>query len=72
MCDKSKWTSYNLIKLFIKDIQDSFCKNEIKSIELEYINGEVLTKDLEDKINRSPKLARKVLDYDTRFIEKEL
>lgn len=48
--------------IFTKEIWGSLSKNEIKAIELAYINGKVTTKDLEDKINRSSKIARKVLN----------
>lgn len=48
--------------LFTKDLWDSLSKHEIKAIELAYINGKVTTKDLQEKIERSPKIARKVLD----------
>lgn len=47
---------------FTKELWDSLSKHEIKAIELSYINGKVTTKDLEDKIERSSKIARKILN----------
>ncbi|MBB6632418.1 hypothetical protein [Clostridium algidicarnis] len=47
---------------FTKELWDSLSKNEIKAIEFAYINGKVTTKALQEKIDRSPKTARKVLD----------
>lgn len=47
---------------FTKELWASLSKHEIKAIEFAYINGKVTTKDLQEKIDRSPKIARKVLD----------
>lgn len=47
---------------FTKQLWDSLSKHEINAIELAYKNGRVTTKELEEKINRSSKIARKVLN----------
>lgn len=46
---------------FTKGIWDSLSKQEVKAIELIYINGRVTTMEFAEKIDRSPKVARKIL-----------